>query len=37
MDWHDARNSHLSPDARVNGFDDAADMIIALAKRGKPE
>lgn len=31
-DWYDARNYHLSIDAQAAGFEEAADVIIAMAK-----
>ena len=36
-DWYDARNYHLCLDAQATGFESAADTIIALAQKMKPQ
>jgi cytidylate kinase len=36
-DWHDARNYHVCLDAEAAGFELAADTIIALAQKTKPQ
>ena len=36
-DWHDARNYHVCLDAQAAGFELAADTIIALAQKMKPQ